>query len=239
MGKSQEPATPELVAGMILEGEPRDRPFHPTEFMFEHNIEYGLMRDAVEVLRKTGHLTEKQVPGWPEESHVTEMFLTDKRSAGRARRGPYPELYSIFRGAAGERFEDGMDSRFSLELKRIIRERGGAAVHAARAIMSGGRANHAVAAEALIWMGRMRDSATHRSRRRVLEWGLESPSPMVRDGAATGIEALDDPESILRLKRAARVEQVDWLRSYMKDVLKQLRWVAPRRHIPQDGCAGP
>lgn len=238
MGESQEPATPEMVAGMVLRGEPRDRPFHPTEFMFEHNIEYDLMRDAIEVLRKTGHLTEKQVPGWPEESHVTEMFLTDKRSAGRAGRGPYPELYSIFRGAAGEHFEDGLNSHFSLELKRIIRERGDAAVHAARAIMAERRANHAVVAEAMIWMGHMRDSVTHQSRRRALEWGLESPSTIVRDGAATGIEAMDDPESIPRLKRAARVEKVDWLRLYMKDVLKQLRWVAPRRHIPQDGCAG-
>lgn len=235
MDDPQEPSTPEEVAGMVLDMVPRGRPFHPTDFMHEHRIGCDLMRDAVEVLRRIGHLAERQVPGWPEGSRVTEMYLMDKRGARRARRGSYPQLYRLFHGSRSEVFEDGMDSDFSLELKRIIREHGDTAVHAARSIMSTKDADAELVAEAMRWLGLMRDSATHQSRRRVLEWALESRHTSVRDGAAIGIEAMDDPESMPRLRLAVRSEQADWLRSYMKDVLKQMKWTAPRRHIPKAG----
>ena len=216
---------------MVLGTVPRGRPFHPTDFMHEHRIGYDLMRDAVEVLRRTGHLAERQVPGWPEGSHITEMYLMDRRGVRRARRGPYPGLYQLFRGIPSEVFEDGMDSRFSLELKRIIREHGDTAVHAARSIMSLKDVNPEVVAEAMRWLGHMRDSATHQTRRRVLEWALESPYGSVRDGASLGIEAMDDPESIPRLERAAGAEECGWLKKHMDGVLEQLREPVPRRQL--------
>lgn len=230
------PGTPEEVAGMILEKWPRHSTFHPVEFMHEHHIDPDMMRDAIDVLRSVWRLTETRIPDWYEETYNTRMFLTDKRNARHGTHGHYSDMCRLFRSSADERFEDGMNSHFSLEMKRIIREGGDAAVYAIRAVMSMKGVNTSVAAEALRWLGHMEHRPTHQSRRHVLEWALESASADMRDGAAIGIEALGDPESMPRVERAARAEQVDYIRNYMNNVAEHLRYVATGRHFPNDGA---
>ena len=132
-------------------------------------------------------------------------------------------LHKLFRSANDEVFEDGMDSRFSNSLIRIIRTHGIAAVDALDKMICMDSVNPEVAAEALVWVGRMDDEQTHQARLSMLERALESPNVCIRDGSSIGIEAMDDPAAIGSLQKAIDREQCGLLRQNLKDTLEQLK----------------
>ena len=132
-------------------------------------------------------------------------------------------LHDLFRSANYEVFEDGMDSDFSNGLNHIIRDHGTAAVIVLDGMISVDGVNPEVAAEALVWAGRMDDEATHHARLSMLERALESPNVCIRDAASIGIEAMDDPAAIESLQRAINRERCGLLQQNLKDVLIQLQ----------------
>jgi hypothetical protein len=79
-----------------------------------------------------------------------------------------------------------------------------------------------VASEALRWLGRMEDTKSYSKRLWLLERGLASPSPIIRDGAALGLASLDDRHAIPYLRLAVEREELDELRFNLGQVLDQL-----------------
>lgn len=132
-------------------------------------------------------------------------------------------LRELFHRANYEVFEDGMDSDFSNNLNRTIRDFGVAAISALERMISADHVNPEVAAEALIWVGRMDDEATQHTRLTMLERALESSNVCIRDAASIGIGAMDDPAAISSLRRAIDREQCGLLRQNLKDTLEQLK----------------
>ena len=132
-------------------------------------------------------------------------------------------LRELLRSANYEVFEDGMDGDFSNSLNRIIRDRGVAAVYALEGTIYADGVNPEVAAEALIWVGRMDDKASQNARLSMLERALESPNVCIRDAASIGIGAMDDPAAIGSLRKAIDRERCGLLRQNLKDTLEQLK----------------
>ena len=132
-------------------------------------------------------------------------------------------LRKLLRSASDEVFEDGMDSYFSRGLNRIILAHGIAAIDALESMMYADDMNPEVAAEALVWVGRIDDESTHRARLSTLERALESADVCIRDAASIGIEAMDDPAAIESLQRAINRERCELLRQNLMDVLMQLQ----------------
>lgn len=114
-------------------------------------------------------------------------------------------LHELFHNANYDVF-DGMDSDFSNSLNRIIQDHGIAVVVLDEMISADG-VNSEVAAEALVWAGRMDGEATHRARLSMLKRALESANVCIRDAASIEIEAMDDPAAIESLQEAINREQ--------------------------------
>ena len=132
-------------------------------------------------------------------------------------------LRKLFRDASDEIFEDGMDSFFSANLTRVVRDRGMVAVSVLESMISADNVNVEIAEEALRQVGRMDDGKTHRRRLSLLERALGSPNARIRDAASIGIEAMDDPAASKSLQRAIDSERHEQLRQNFKDVLAQLQ----------------
>ncbi|MBT9160158.1 MAG: hypothetical protein DDT26_01431 [Dehalococcoidia bacterium] len=129
---------------------------------------------------------------------------------------------AAFKEAIEQDFEDGMESEFSRRLPSLLRNYGIFAVQEIAHVITRGRVNSEVASEALRWLGRMDDPATHSSRLWLLEKSLASTSAQVRDGAALGLASMDDPDAIPSVKRAIERENYIELRKDMKQVLEDL-----------------
>lgn len=129
---------------------------------------------------------------------------------------------ALFEGAAYEEFEDGMESRLSVQLERFVSERGKLAVEAVKPLIEQRLPNDAVVSEALTCLSRLRDSRTHSWRRHVLTVALCSPSVFVRDAAAVGLARLGDASAVDPLREALEREVSPLLKEYMAHVVKQL-----------------
>lgn len=129
---------------------------------------------------------------------------------------------AAFKEAIEQDFEDGMESEFSRRLPSLLRNYGIFAVQEIAHVITRGRVNSEVVSEALRWLGRMDDPATHSSRLWILEKSLALTSAQVRDGAALGLASMDDPDAIPSVKRAIERENYIELRKDMKQVLEDL-----------------
>jgi len=131
-------------------------------------------------------------------------------------------LMSLCCSAAGEHFEDGIESRFSQELVWMIAQQGGIVADVLSGLISLDRIDEEVASEGLRWVGLMEHPGSHFSRRRLLEKCLFAASPKVRDGAALGLAFLNDPHGIPYLRQAMNREEREWLRKRVRQVIDQL-----------------
>ena len=118
-------------------------------------------------------------------------------------------------------FHDGMTSDFSRELHRIVQTYGVPSIVALEKVLHG--ASVGVAEEALIQIGHIEDDKTHRYRLALLARALESSDGRIRDAAAVGIDAMEDPAAIESLQKAVDNEPHKFLRQYMKDLLVHLQ----------------
>lgn len=133
------------------------------------------------------------------------------------------DIQTLFRNAAYEVFEDGMDSYFGSNLTRIIQAHGFTAIKEIEKLIHADGANVEVVAEALTCMGRVNDDDTHRVRLSVLERALESDNVYIRDAASIAIEFMDDLAAIDSIKKAIAKEECKPLRQNLRDVLMQLQ----------------
>jgi len=129
----------------------------------------------------------------------------------------------LFMAAKGEYFEDGMESPFSRGLLDVVRSGGACARELLTYWIVLEKTSPEVAAEALRWIGSMDDGPSYLFRRWLLERCLAMPSMAVRDGAAIGLAAMDDPHSAPFLAEAIAQEQQAELRDDLEEVLAQLR----------------
>src|SRR6266700_1428079 len=108
-----------------------------------------------------------------------------------------PMLGALCEAAKGEHFEDGMNSEFSIQLIRCIKQYGDYAVNELAHLILHELIDDEVASEALRQLGHVEHPASHRARLWLLEKSLLTcSSAMVRDGALLGIALLDDPQAI-------------------------------------------
>jgi HEAT repeats len=127
-----------------------------------------------------------------------------------------------FKSARYVDFEDGMENEFSRELSLLVRKYGAASQQSIARLLADNSISRMVVSEALRVLGQMEDSSSHQARLWLLEQGLSSPSPLVRDGAVVGLALLDDPNAVTYLREAVKTETVESLRRDMTKVLEQL-----------------
>jgi hypothetical protein len=146
----------------------------------------------------------------------TPAVLTRGRSAeGRFR--------MAFQRAIGERFEDGMESHFSIELKSLLESFGADSIDILGRLLADGTGSPIVCAEALRWIGRAEEFLPQSDRMSLLERALSSDSAVVRDAASLGLATIDDPVAIPFLERAVASEALTELKADIQQVLEQLR----------------
>lgn len=131
-------------------------------------------------------------------------------------------LQSLLQASQSVHFEDGMESDFSKELVRLVRQYGKAAMGEIAAVVVD-PVDAEIAAEALRWIGRVDHPPSRQERLSLLERCLSSPSILVRDGAALGLAALDDPRALPSLQEAIDRETYPALREDLEQVRDQLR----------------
>jgi hypothetical protein len=141
---------------------------------------------------------------------------TDDRLAER-------EFRFAFLRAVDERFEDGMESQFSRELDSLVRGFGAGSLDVLGVLLQDLSVSSVVRAEALRWVGRAEGAISHSARLLLLSTGLSSGSALVRDSAALGMAAMDDPAAIPLLEQAVELERNSELKADMRQVLEELR----------------
>lgn len=177
--------------------------------------------------------TPATLPPWPVTSLNSAMlpswenFQDERPAKGPTIQGDRGEeirqkAAALFAAALDQHFEDGMESEFSNALITLIERRGETAVNAVAHCLTSETVNEDAAAEALRWLGRMDHVATYHARLELLERNLFSASARVRDGAALGLAAMDDPHAISYLQQAMQREKHAALRDDLKQVLAQL-----------------
>jgi len=129
---------------------------------------------------------------------------------------------SLFQRGSEQDFEDGMESEFSLELESLVKAYGPNSKPILTRLLEDASVSPYVWAEGLRCLGRLADAASHETRLWVLEKGLTSAIPIVRDGAALGLASMDDPSAIPYLQQAINSERIGELRKDMEQVLSQL-----------------
>lgn len=175
-----------------------------------------VVKAATESVQKRRHVAD-----W---HRATKLVSYREMLAGR--------LHELFLSANNEVFEDGMTSRFSDELRRIVREHGITAVKQIGAAIRAEDTSVKVAEEALRQVGYTNDEKTHNVRLSLLKISLESHNIRIRDAASIGVEAMEDPAAIPALKRAIENEQAGWLRQYQEDVMNQL--LKTQHEVPEE-----
>ena len=128
----------------------------------------------------------------------------------------------LFESAREMTFEDGMESDFSHDLEKLVREHQRAALVEVVDQICFREGSDELKAEALRWLGRMPNRSTHNYRRWLLERCLLNPSARVRDGAVLGLASLGDPYSIPSLREAINRETCAELRNDMQQTLSEL-----------------
>jgi hypothetical protein len=132
------------------------------------------------------------------------------------------DVQQMFRGALYEMFDEGMESDFSRRLVEVIGRFGESAVLEIAAFLSDALTPAHVAAEALRWLGLIRDSKTHAIRRWVLCDSLTARSVLIRDGAIVGLTYLNDPSTRKFVELAQGSEKSQDLQADMAQLVDQL-----------------
>ncbi len=159
-------------------------------------------------------------------SATSLSITTPKADAGTSHR-PAPKTLSeqielMFRAARYEVFEDGVESEFSNSLTAIVERFGELGVLELAGWLNGSQVATSVVAEALRWLGLIRDPKTHAIRRWLLCDSLAASSVLVRDGAIVGLSYLNDPATKNYLKLASSREPSEELCRDITQLLLQL-----------------
>jgi hypothetical protein len=132
----------------------------------------------------------------------------------------------LFASAGETEFAFGIENDFTNRIRSTVETYGDDAIRALSSYILFSEINDEIAAEALRCLGRLSEPTSYRMRLWLLEKGLFSESPEIRDSASLGLASLDDPEAIPYLLRAIQHEPSEELLQSMKQVLEQLETTA-------------
>lgn len=133
------------------------------------------------------------------------------------------ELTDVFALAAGEHFEDGIETEFSHAIGQFIGIYGIDAIDNFKIVIERNLFRDTYVAEALLWIGELDDEGTENARRLLLEAACGSDSVSVRDAAVSGLAYLGPDESQGRLERMLKEEHVRGVRANIEAVLAYIR----------------
>ena len=122
-----------------------------------------------------------------------------------------------------EVFVDGMESALSKGINVAVETFGESAVTAIEKLLGTDGANVEVVGEILRQLGSIEDPWTHYRRLSILTDNLKSTDPRIRDAAAIGIAALDDPAATDAIRGALDQESSLQLQGNLRLVLDQLQ----------------
>ena len=131
-------------------------------------------------------------------------------------------IKQTFELARDEVIEDGMESHFSKDLESYVRMWGSIATNIIGKLIMDEEVNFMIASEALRFIGDIEDPETYNDRLICLLRCLDSNYTIVRDGAALGLAAIDDPVVIPYIKNTIKKEKVVELREDLWQILDQL-----------------
>lgn len=131
-------------------------------------------------------------------------------------------LVAMFVGARDEIFDLGMDSRFSMELTKLVEWMPFAAIEALDRVLESPGWDIEVTTEAIRQIGLIEQPGTKKLRLKLLLKYLSHKSIRVRDAACLGIDALEDRSAILGLRSALQSESSDSLKETISQVIEQL-----------------
>jgi hypothetical protein len=134
----------------------------------------------------------------------------------------HQQAQNLFRNSSDDISEDGIETDFSKNLTKLITTYGDLAIKSISRIILGSKCGQVLAGEALRWIGRIKDPATHTQRRWLLEKSLNSPSAYVRDGASLGLVALNDADAIPALRVAIEIENLPLIKKALQQALQEL-----------------
>ena len=132
------------------------------------------------------------------------------------------EFSRYINAARNERFEDGMESRFSQRVKKSILNVGSNAVSTWVEALTLRANAYETTEEFLRIIGDMRDEQSHEKRTKALTDMLQHRDPAVRDSAGLGLSALEDRSVLPALNEAIATETVQWVRKGLQQVAEQL-----------------
>ena len=132
------------------------------------------------------------------------------------------EFVGYINAARDERFQDGMESRFSERVRKSILSGGSNAASAWVEALTLRENAYETTEEFLRIIGDMKDQQSHEKRTEVLTGMLRHGKPAVRDAAGLGLAALDDPSTIPAVKEALDTETEEWVRKGLRQVAEQL-----------------
>ena len=132
------------------------------------------------------------------------------------------QLDRLCSAALDEQFEVGVESRFSRELQRLCAYHPIAILQSLRVRLIHGSTNPEVLSEILQWASRQEASAMRSLVIGLLSAGLDHPSSLVRDAAATALAYLDERAAVSHLRQALERETVPELREDLEDLIRSL-----------------
>jgi hypothetical protein len=132
------------------------------------------------------------------------------------------KLHAILDSAREDVIEDGMHNAITRGLPELIWQDFSTVIPALNSVIETGRTPPIISAEVLKELGRIRNAASHASRRWVLERALSLPAPMIRDAAGLGLAWLGDPSSFVFLRRAVENETDAQTKADLQLVMNEL-----------------
>ena len=169
----------------------------------------------------------------PRQNHRDKITActnsTGKRKAMTTTGQKHPETEELIQefsryinAARNERFEDGMESRFSQRVRKSILNGGSNAVSTWIEALTLRANAYETTEEFLRIIGDMRDEQSHEKRTKALTEMLQHRDPAVRDSAGLGLAALEDPSVLPALNEAIATETMEWVRKGLQQVTEQL-----------------
>ncbi len=130
-------------------------------------------------------------------------------------------LEDVFIAASEERFQVGMDSRFSQKLDELCLVNPDFSLQSLMRRMATSSCDPQVIVEVLEWASRQRGTLGHEVSE-LFKDGLSHSSPLVRDTAALSFADFDEEEALIHLRRALQIENVSELRMDLEALIQSL-----------------
>jgi hypothetical protein len=132
------------------------------------------------------------------------------------------KLDALLEAARHEIIEDGMSNAITERLADLFSKDVDSLIPMVMGVIDGNRTPPTVVSEILKELGRIRNAASHGSRRWLLEHALSATSAFVRDGAGLGLARMADPAALRSLRKAVEKESNPETKADLELVITEL-----------------